>query len=80
MAKLKDELNKTNKVLLNVIDYIGRDDISGISQNTNKETPKAKNDEMQPITEEPIPKKDEAMKKLETEESELSHMPSSDDE
>ena len=36
---LKSELNKTNRVVLKMIDFIGRDDMSGLSRSTNQEVP-----------------------------------------
>ena len=43
MEKLQRELNKTNRVVLKMIDFISRDDMSGVSRSTNQEVPKSEN-------------------------------------
>ena len=79
VGKLKEELNKTNRVLIKVIDYIGRDDISGISQRTNQEVPKMVVDNVaQPIKKEP--KREKPTKEIKNEDIGPSFSPSSDEE
>ena len=64
MEKLKSELNKTNRVLLKVIDFIGQDDMSGITRSTNQEVPCSEKTKSKmaksPKEEEPSIKKDGA--------------------
>ena len=82
LGKLKSELNKTNRVLLKVIDYIGRDDISGISQRANQEVPKSVNGDLQSIKDEPRFDKSKAVnaRNFVKEDEAPSHSISSDDE